>query len=426
MNRLRQLFQRAYAHPFTRRFALGFTTHALITYGCASLGFDLPFMLTIFIGIGSFAAADFALSKRDVRVAHWHRGIAVIRRHWSTLRLAVLIVVTALAYWNRQSPSEPFVQQVLKLVETFGLFAVFCVIGVTAMATAAHGRLTNVSRMLSSFLTGIAAYSAALWIIGAQGDSAYSWTVANPSESAILAVAICVIWSIVKFTQAHSPVHALARKGDGIAAPGIAVFRPNPKPTKRDLRFTATHEAGHAMLYAALGKLPVDVKVSVNLKADDAGVLGFVTAPDSHHRLQEKCYAEWYMLVLLAGKVGEEFMFGESTLGAGNDHMRWLGIAQAYLANHYRGVFYMAPRNRLELEHNELKLEALQTEQREILNQFFEANRNVYMELTEALLDKRTMGRDDLIPFFNRVNLPKGFPLPLGKSGKKPHAQAQG
>lgn len=384
-------------------------------------------MLTIFIGIGSFAAADIALSGRDVQAARLRQILATIRKHWIALiRLAALIAITVLAYGDRQLPSEPFVQQVLRLVETFGLFAVFCILVLSAMAAIADARLNNINRMFSSFVTGIAGYSAALWIIGAHGDAAYSWAVANPNESAILAVAICVVWSIVKFTQAHSPVHALARKGDGIVAPGVAVFRPNPKPTERDLRYTATHEAGHAMLYAALGKLPVDVKVSVNLQADDAGILGFVTAPESHHRLEEKCYAEWYMLVFLAGKVGEEFVLGESTLGAGNDHMRWLGIAQAYLANHYRGVFYMVPQNRLELEQNELKLEALQTEQRKMLNQFFEANRNVYIELTEALLDKRTMGRDDLIPFFNRVHLPDGFPLPLGKSNEEAHAQAQG
>lgn len=414
MNRFRQLIHYAYAHPFTRRFALGITTHALITYGCARLGFDLPFMLTIFIGIGSFAAADFALSERDVRVAHWHRGIAAIRRHWTTLtRLAVLIVVTALAYGDRQSPSEPFVQQVLKLVETFGLFAVVCILGVTAITTAAHGRLANVSRMFSSFITGIAGYSAALWIIGAYGDTAYSWAVANPNESAILAVAICVIWTIVKFTQTHSPVHALARKGgDGMVAPGVAVFK--PKQSERDLRYTAAHEAGHAMLYAAVDELPKDLKVCVNLQADDEGVLGFVTAFELHHRLDEKGYAEWYMLVFLAGRAGEEFLLGESTLGAGSDHMRWVGIARAYLANHYRGVFYMAPQDRLELEQNEVKLELLQAEQRGMLKQFFEVNRNVYMELTEALLNKRKMGREDLIPFLSRVQLPEGFPLPLG------------
>lgn len=427
MKRLTQLLRDAKAHPFTGRFALGFAIHALITYGCAKLGLELPFILTIPIGIGSFAAADFALSGRDLQAARLRQSLAVVRKHRTALiRLAALFAITVLAFGDRQLPSEPFVQQVLKLVEIFGLFAVFWILAVSAMAATADGHFNNIGRMFSSFITGIAGYSAALWLIGTQGDAAYSWAIANPNEAAILAVAICVIWSIVKFTQTHSPVHALARKGEGLVAPGVAVFRLNPKQTERDLRYTATHEAGHALLYAALGELPADVKVSVNLQADDAGRLGFVTAPDSPHRLDEKCYSEWNMLVFLAGKAGEEFMFGESTLGAGSDHMRWLGIAQSYLANHYRGVFYVTPQNRLELEQNELKLEALQAEQREVLNQFFEANRDVYMELTEALLDKRTMGRDDLTPFLSRVHIPNGFPLSLGKSGEGAHAQAQG
>lgn len=413
MSRLNLFLQRVYAHPITRRFALGLTAHLFIIFACSLLGIELPFVLELISGVGSYAAADYALSTRDERAARWRLSWALIRCHWSTLiRFVGLIVITALAYGDQPPPSEPFVQQVLKLVEMFGLLAVFCILVASATALAANSRLTSVGGMFSSLVTGLAGYSAALWLIGAYGDTAYSWTIANPNESVILAVAVCVVWSIVKFTRAHSPVHALARKGEGIARPAVAVFR--PKLTERDLRYTAAHEAAHAMLYAALGELPKDVKVSVNLQADDESVLGYVTAYESHHRLDEKRYAEWYMLVFLAGRAGEEYTFGESTLGAGNDHMRWLGIARAYLANHYRGVFYMAPQDRLELEQNEVKLESLQAEQRGMLKQFFEANRNVYFELTEALLDRRQMGHDDLIPFLSRVHLPDHFPLPLG------------
>ncbi len=413
MNRLRQLLRQTYEHPVTRRFALGFTTHFAIVSTCSLLGLDLPFVLTFVSGVGSYAAADYLLSTRDERAARSRQIRGVIVRHWkSLLRLSAFMVIMIFAYGDRQSPTEPFVQQVLQLVEMFGLLAVFCILVVSATGLAADHKLSSVGPMFSSFITALAGYSAALWLIGAHGDAVYSWIVANPQESVIAAVAASVVWSIVKFTHSHSPVHALARKGEGIAAPGVAVFR--PKPTERDLRYTAAHEAGHAMLYAALGELPKDIKVSVNQQADEEGVLGYVTAYESHHRLDEKRFAEWYMLVFLAGRAGEEYTFGESTLGAGNDHMRWLGIARAFLANHYRGVFYVAPQDRLEIEQNEGKLESLQTEQREMLKQFFEANRNVYLELTEALLEKRQMGHDDLIPFLSRVSYPENFPLPLG------------
>lgn len=283
MSRLNLFLQRVYAHPLPRRFALGLSTHLLIIFACSLFGIELPFVLELVSGIGSYAAADFALSARDERAARWRQSWATIRRHWGTvIRLGALIVIIAFAYGDQRPPSEHFVQQVLKLVEMFGLLAVFCILVASATASAADHRLTSMSRMFSSFVTGLASYSAALWLIGAHGDSVYSWAISNPSESVILAVAACVVWCIVKLTQTHSPVHALARKGEGIAAPGVAVLR--PKPTERDLRYTAAHEAGHAMLYAALGELPKDVKVSVNLQADDEGVLGFVTAYESHHR----------------------------------------------------------------------------------------------------------------------------------------------
>lgn len=168
------------------------------------------------------------------------------------------------------------------------------------------------------------------------------------------------------------------------------------------------------MVYAALGGLPADVKLAVNDHSDERGVLGFVTGISSKHHLDEKSFAEWYMLVFLAGKLGESVMHGESTLGSSNDHLRWLGVARSYLANHYRGMYYADPQNKFEQEQNEAKLEALQAEQLATLRTLFDVNADVFKQLANTLLEKRTMGRDDLIPFLSRVKLPDGFPLPFG------------
>jgi len=186
------------------------------------------------------------------------------------------------------------------------------------------------------------------------------------------------------------------------------------KPTARDNRYAAAHEAGHALLYAALGdRLPTDVKLVINNHSDGRCAVGFITDVPSQHQLAEKSFVEWYMLVFLAGKLGEEFIHGGSTLGSRSDYLRWLGLARSYLANHYRGIYYVEPQNMLEQKQNEDKLEALRTEQLAMLGSFFNSNADVFKELVGTLLEKREMGRDDLIPFLGRVKLPLNFPLPF-------------
>lgn len=120
------------------------------------------------------------------------------------------------------------------------------------------------------------------------------------------------------------------------------------------------------------------------------------------------------MMVFLAGKMGEAQMMGESTLGSTNDHARWLNVAKQYLSNHYRGMFYSEPQNEFEQKLNEEKLTGLQADQLCALSRLFDQNANVFKELADALLEKRTLAREELIPFLARVTLPEGFPLPFG------------
>lgn len=69
---------------------------------------------------------------------------------------------------------------------------------------------------------------------------------------------------------------------------------------------------------------------------------------------------------------------------------------------------------KFEREQNETKLEALQAEQLAMLRTLFDVNTEVFKHLADTLLETRTMGREDLIPFLSRVKLPDGFPLPFG------------
>jgi hypothetical protein len=372
-------------------------------------------LISLVTGIGAYIFADWLFSTPEERQDTHRQVTTFFREHWAmAAKWGIYIAMCAYFFGSRGEPADPAVKQVLILVQTFGFFAVFIVpiFASTIIYTAGGGMRPSVAVLASRLLKGLVFYSMALWLIGAGGDALYKLILANPGGAAIGAVAFVIVWMIVRFS-AGLPVgsESVVRSLGAAAATASVVAR---KATARDNRYTAAHEAGHALVYAALGGLPVDVKLAVNDFSDGRGVLGFVTGITSQHHLDERSFAEWYMLVFLAGKLGETVMYGESTLSSSNDHLRWLGVARRYLANHYRGIYYDEPQNEFEQKQNEAKLEALQTEQLALLSRLFDLNTEAFNELAASLLEKRTLARHDLIPFLSRVQLPPEFPLPFG------------
>lgn len=407
-NKLRTVLTR----PVVKRLAVAAPISVGVGLLRAWLG-EHSVLIGLLVGVGSYIFADWLFSTKDERKARIQQISAFFSEHWMTAtKWGMYILMCAYFLAFRTEPSEPAVKQVLSLVQTFGLVAVFVVLAITStISTAIWGSLSSVAGLASRFLSGMAFYSMALWLVGYGGDDLYKWVLAHPNDAAIGAAALAIVWMIVRFSGGSSFGSESIARSSGAAAMAVGAIA---KPTARDNRYTAAHEAGHALVYAALGGLPADVKLAVNDHSDERGVLGFVTGISSKHHLDEKSFAEWYMLVFLAGKLGESVMHGESTLGSSNDHLRWLGVARSYLANHYRGMYYADPQNKFEQEQNEAKLEALQAEQLATLRTLFDVNADVFKQLANTLLETRKMGRDDLIPFLSRVKLSDGFPLPFG------------
>ncbi len=407
-NKLRKVL----VHPVAKRLAVA----APISVGVGLLRTWLgehSTLIGLLVGVGSYIFADWLFSTKAEREARIQQITAFFREHWMVAtKLGMYVLMCAYFLASRSEPLEPAVKQVLSLVQTFGLVAVFVVPTITStISTAIWGSCSSVAGFASRFLSGLAFYSMALWLVGHSGDDLYKWMLTHPNDAAIGAAALAIVWMIIHFSGGLSLGSESIARSSGAATTAAGVIT---KPTARDNRYTAAHEAGHALVYAALGGLPADVKLAVNDHSDERGVLGFVTGINSKHHLDEKSFAEWYMLVFLAGKLGESVMHGESTLGSSNDHVRWLGVARNYLANHYRGMYYAEPQNKFEQEQNEAKLEALQAEQLATLRTLFDTNAEVFKQLADTLLETRTMGRDDLIPFLSRVKLPDSFPLPFG------------
>lgn len=181
------------------------------------------------------------------------------------------------------------------------------------------------------------------------------------------------------------------------------------------LRSTAAHEAGHMLVCAALHETPQDIALHLEMRGDTAGYIkpGFGIDLNAPRFFNDPICIRWLMLLLQAGAVAEHHLSGREGLGASNDQRHWLSCARIYLANLCEDTIYYAdPNNEQEQAHNVRELNVLKQQQRALLTTFFELNDAVLRDLSAAAQEKRTLHRDDLLPFFARVRFPEGFPRP--------------
>lgn len=181
-------------------------------------------------------------------------------------------------------------------------------------------------------------------------------------------------------------------------------------PTARDRQYIAAHEAGHVLVLAGLERLPPGVHAQILPVKSDSGKLGYVKSIQPTNLLTERTYCEWYMLLLLAGKAGEQKAYNSSTLGSADDHRRWLDTADRFLSTHINGIYYQRPKNSLEQAHNARMLNSLQKSQWELLSRFFDQNSSVFHSVTNALLERGRLDDNEITSYLCQVTLPNGFP----------------
>ncbi|PJG84797.1 hypothetical protein [Conservatibacter flavescens] len=192
------------------------------------------------------------------------------------------------------------------------------------------------------------------------------------------------------------------------------------KMTSQDIQYVASHEAGHLLMYAALGQLPPSMKVEVKEQMDGTTNLGYVSAFVSKRASQSRLFVEWQMLTTLAGREGESILLQDNSLGSVQDNYEWFNLASVYLKNHFEGIFYIEPMSSFEFNANEEKLNALKAKQTQLLQTFFSLNLPIYKQLTSMLIEKKILYGDEIIQFFQQVNItfPEGFPFPFGRFEK--------
>lgn len=186
------------------------------------------------------------------------------------------------------------------------------------------------------------------------------------------------------------------------------------RTSTRDIAVTCAHEAGHALLFAALPKVSDQFIIKV-LETPDNGTLGYVGGYSlGDEYLPTKCFMEWSMLMLLSGRAAEQATFGVTTFGAGADYKKWQLYARLYLGSGYgRWLDYNCEAKTQE-EHvaNSVVVNALLDSQIDWLLKLFEVNREVLMDLAAMLRERRTLNKSDTEPFWARVMLPEDCPRP--------------
>ncbi|MBO6225336.1 MAG: hypothetical protein J6N72_07805, partial [Psychrobacter sp.] len=269
------------------------------------------------------------------------------------VKLVMLISVAMVFFLIQKQPSDPMVFQIQRTVALFGLVA--AILYPTLLCYFRHIESENAGHIIL-FYVGKAVFGTTvcaiiLCLIGEYGVAFKDWVALNTSDAYVGGVSLILIWLIIKLTYSadysYDDRFSLGKNREYTYAKirnNTSVIAINNKPlipSDEDIQQTAAHEAGHVFIYAAFGCLPPHIEVAI--KNGDNGSLGYTRTFTRGHELYEKTFAEWRMLVLLAGKLGQSFVFGENTVGSESDHRKWMFLAINYLSNHFDGIFYIDP-----------------------------------------------------------------------------------
>lgn len=362
-----------------------------------------------FVGFLSFLFTAFYVEGKDYRKTKYQEIRNYLDRHtFEVLKGVAFLLVIFLFAGSTPRPEADFIVAIYKDFLLFGgLIIVYFT--VKPVFQALSGSKTGHAFGL---LKVVAGYFGVLWLLGNFGDQVFNATMSAPLISAEYLVLALLLLAVMWFARSRnfppSGYGSLLHSRYAVSA----LNRDNHKPTIRDQRYTAAHEAAHAMCYAALKTLPSDLKVVMNETPDGQNHLGYVSGPDESC-LRTKEFTEWFMFLLLAGREGECLISkasSEVTLGALGDLSRWQSVAREYLKLQDHGVYYFEPKNLLEQQRNEFALSSLLASQVKELKDFLDMNKPVHARISSELLDKKQLDRAELELIFSDIQIPQGFP----------------
>lgn len=167
--------------------------------------------------------------------------------------------------------------------------------------------------------------------------------------------------------------------------------------SKEETKLISYHEMGHTLINSLVSGGSIPLKVSIISRAD---ALGFTMEEPKDKKLFTKSEIICKLCTLLGGRAAEELVFGNVTTGASDDFRRASKLASEYFSVYNFGLKLMSTHEKSYSESYKTKLNELS----ELLIQYLycevfkllETNRNILDALATKLLDKETMGTQDI------------------------------
>jgi cell division protease FtsH len=161
---------------------------------------------------------------------------------------------------------------------------------------------------------------------------------------------------------------------------------------QKEREMVAYHEAGHTIVHLRTSLLPPLYKVSI---VPRGGALGVTTLlPDEDQNLQSKKFLLEELLVLMGGRAAEKTFYDSTTNGAAGDLDMARKVARKMIHEWGMGekMYYEPEKSDAEAEINRL----LATADRQA-HEMIVADRDKTEKLAKALLERETLGRDDVL-----------------------------
>jgi cell division protease FtsH len=199
--------------------------------------------------------------------------------------------------------------------------------------------------------------------------------------------------------------------------------------SEKEKELTAYHEAGHAIVGHVLPDSDDVHKVTIIPRGGTGGVTWFIPPEDkSYHSIVE--YKD-VLARMLGGRIAEEVVYGADrvTTGAGNDLQKAAELAREMIINQGMGkklrnqVFHiedgmMMDRLVHERQYSDEtakviddEVEALISESATRAREVIKANRKKLDELKDALIEKETIGDEEVKKIFEGTVMPKSAEL---------------
>jgi cell division protease FtsH len=179
--------------------------------------------------------------------------------------------------------------------------------------------------------------------------------------------------------------------------------------TEKEKRVTAFHESGHALVAWMLpGADPVH-KVTIIPRGRALGLT--MQLPQEEKYSQDRTFLTNNLCTLLGGRLAEEIVFNEVTTGAGNDIERASDIARRMVCewgmSEVIGTLTFRTSDPLRGQPGQIMSEAtaqvIDAEVRKLISSAYDRAKSILVEhraildaMANALLEKETIGRDDI------------------------------